>query len=297
MSNPYLRIFNYRIDKENEGFPVNKNIYISVSTQIIENGYKLTAAKKDSDGYYCDVPAIVLGKVTRNNTAYDTDATVAQLRGPDTSIFKRISEGVLFSEYGHPFVDLKTTQGLTRLCHLEPTRKSGHIRSMTVRHVEDLNLDIIFMDIKPAGPYGSYYDEQMMDPTQNCAYSLRGISAARVDPRTRVVHKRLNPLVTIDTGVAGGGFKEASKRYMPSVEGLQIYGDDIDAVISEDMQSTFHQVAMESFTDTELNDIFKSKSIIVGTQVSGHITSSNTVVTPGELPSGLMHSIIKSKRG
>ncbi len=276
---------------------MDNKIYISVATMVIDDNRTLRAAKKDADGYYCDVPAIVLDKVTRNNTAYDREATVAQLRGPDTSIYKRLTEGVLFSEYGHPFVDVSTKQGLQRLLHLEPTRKNGHIRKMEVRHVEDLNLDIIFMDIKPAGPYGASYAEQMEDPTQNVAYSLRGISIPRVDRRTGVVHKQLNPLVTIDAGMAGGGFKEASKRYMPSVEGFSVYAEDINTEIHRTDLETFHEVALESFTDTELNDMFESKKITIGTQVSGYLVNKDTIVTPDQMPSGLMHSILRSKRG
>lgn len=274
---------------------MNKDIYASVSTMIIMDGYTLGEAKMDKDGYFCDVPAIVLGKVTRNATAYDAVATAEQIKGPDTSIHKRITEGVLFGEYGHPYVNVQTKEGLQRLLHLEPTRKSGHIRKMEVRHVDDLDLDIIFMDIKASGPYGKHFAESMLDPTQNTAFSLRGLSSVKTDRRTGVAYKKLNPLVTIDMGMAGGGFKEAAKRYMPSVESLDIHGQDTHTPIDIE-EGYFQQIAMESFTDTELNDIFKSKNITIGTQVSGYVTKHDTIVTPDQLPSGLMHSILKSKR-
>ncbi len=263
---------------------------------IIDDGRKLAAAKQDADGYFCDIPAIALGKVTRNNTAYEVEPTVAQLRGPDTSIYKRLTEGVLFSEYGHPFVDLSTELGLSRLLHLEPTRKSSHIRKMEVRHIDDLDLDIIFMDMKPAGPYGQYFAEQMLDPTQNCAFSLRGISKVRIDRASRVVYKRLNPLVTIDTGMAGGGFKVASKRYMPSVESLSIDGEDIDIPIDMEVNQSFQEIALEHFTNSEINELFKSKSITIGTVLTGQVTEANTIMTPDKLPTGLMHSILQSKK-
>lgn len=273
---------------------MDNTIYASVSTMMIMDGYKLGEAKQDNDGYFCDVPAIVLGAVTRNATSYDPVTTSQQISGPDTTINARLTEGVLFGEYGHPHVDTSTRAGLARLLHLEPTRKSGHIRKMEVRHVDDMDLDIIFIDVKPAGPFGTYFAETMLDPTQNTAFSLRGLTTGRPGPGNAMINRKLNPLVTIDMGMAGGGFKEASKRYMPSVESLDVRGTDDSYAVTID-RTEFTQIAMESFTNTELNDMFKSRSITIGTKVTGYL-SGDTVVTPEGFPTGLVHSILKSKR-
>ncbi len=274
----------------------DSNILFSVETTLIDDNRKLGKALQDKDGYFCNVPVAVLGDsvVTRNNTSYDREAFIKQLKGPESTFYHRLVEGNLFSEYNHPAIDPTSKAGMARLMRLDRAMEACHIRKVSVEHVADLGIDLVTADVKPSGPYGKFFAELMLDPTRNCAYSLRGLSSATRDKRTGVIHKKLLSLVTFDTSVPSGGFKEASKRYMSS-ENLSIEGMSVDAAIAKGDLATFHEVAMESLVKTELNDILKTNSITLGTRVTGYV-SPNLTVVDAEAEHGLFHSIMTSKR-
>jgi len=281
------------------GIPTpNDGVYFTISTAVVDDNRKLGKAVRDKDGYFTDIPVAVLGTVTRNMTQYDTPAFLKQIKGPDTSFYKRLEEGTLHSEWGHPFVDMNSTTGMARLMNLDPQKKCNHIRSISVKKLNDLNIDIVTMDAKGAGPYGAYFDEIMLDPTMNAAFSLRGISKAMFNKSTGVTHKELINLVTFDSGVASGGFKEASKRYMESVESLGYVSEEIvSRKIEQGDVMIFREVAMEAFTDTELNEIFKAKKVVIGTKITGFVDSKSGVILD-ERGDGrsLFHSFMKVRR-
>lgn len=279
--------------------PNNTGLYFTVTTAIIDDNRSLKKGVRDKDGYFTNVPVAVLGTVTRNNTQYDTEAFIGQIKGPDTSFYKRLTEGNLFSEWGHCCVDLNSQAGMERLMNLDPQKKSNHIRSVSVKHIADLGLDMIVMDTKGAGPYGKYHDEAMLDPTMNIAYSLRGISTGMIDPKTKVIKKKLVNLVTFDAGVASGGFKEASKRYMTSVENLSYQSEElVNHHITQNDLVMVRNVAMESFTNSELNDLMKSNKVVIGQVITGYVDrATHTIIDPeSKNQRSLFHSFIKVRR-
>ena len=281
------------------GSPDKDGVYFTVTTMMIDDNRTIRAAVKDKDGYYTGVPVAVLGTVTRNMTKYDTPSFINQLTSETTSINRRIKEGTLFSEYGHPFVDLSSSAGMQRLLHLEPKEKSNHIRSISVKNVADLGLDIVTIDTKPDGPYGTYFDNAMQDPTQNVAFSLRGISKAKFDKATGITNRELISLVTFDSAVASGGFREASKRYMSAA--TESLGDEkncdficetnevINRQISSDDLVLVRNVAMESFTNSEVNEIMKAHRVIIGSVEVGYVDPNTKTVI--EIETGQQRSV------
>lgn len=279
--------------------PNEDGVYFTVTTSVIDDNRKLGRAIRDKDGYYTDVPAAVLGTVTRNRTQYDTPAFLDKLTNPDSSFNKRITEGTLHGEWGHPFVNLESKEGLNRLLHLEPLLESNHIRSVSVKHIQDLNLDMVMMDTKPTGPYGRYFEEAMEDPTRNVAFSLRGISEARFDRAANVTYRKLLTLVTFDSGVASGGFKETSKRYMASTEDLSFESNEIfNRVIDDDDIMVFRNVAIESFSDSEINDIIKAKKVVIGNIQVGIVDRRSKTIIEHETGNkrGLFRTMMQVKR-
>jgi hypothetical protein len=271
-----------RTQMSNIGMPGRDGVYFTITTTQIEDNRTLKSATKDKDGYYTGVPVATLGVASRNKTAYDTKSFLDQIMGEDTSMNRRLKEGTLFSEYGHPFVDLNSPQGMARLLHLEPKQKSNHIRSISVKRVEDLGLDLVLMDTKPSGPYGQYFDEAMQDPTQNVAFSLRGISKATFDRSTGITNRSLISLVTFDTAVASGGFREASKRYIDAATESLVADNRNNDFVYESTEIVNYQIspndlmlvrniAVESFTNTELNEIIKAHKVIIGSIDVGYV--------------------------
>lgn len=274
------------------GTPDKDGLYFSVTTMMVDDNRSLRKPPIDKDGYYTDIPVAVIGSVSRNNTCYDGESFARQLKGPST-FSKRIAEGVAASEYGHPFIaNPNTSEGIARLLHIEPTRISNHIRSVKVKRVNDLGLDMVFMDAKPNGPYGKYFEESMEDPSQNTAFSLRGLSRAHKDPRTHIIHKSLISFVTFDSCVVGSGFKESTKRYMAaareslgaeveediSCESIDIFDYSVDPTDLVVLRSR----SLETFTDTEINDIIKSKRVIIGNVEVGIVDKKSLTVINNE---------------
>lgn len=286
------------MQSNNLGSTNKDGVYFTVTAMAIDDNRTLGKAIRDKDGYFTGVPVAVLGTVTRNATQYDTPSFVAQLKGPDTTIARRISEGTLFGEYGHPFIDLNSQQGMARLLHLEPQKESHHIRSISIKHVDDLGLDLVTVDTKGTGPYGQYFDNGMEDPTMNVAFSLRGISKAKYNPTTRVTFKELVSLVTFDAGMSSGGFKEASKRYMAAKEDFSFESMEIlnQQIHPEDLMLV-RSVAVESFSKTELNDLMRASKVVIGTVEIGYIDPNTKTIFNQESNEhrSLFHSFSKIK--
>ena len=280
------------------GSPDKNGIYFTVTAMAIEDNRAIRTPTKDKEGYYKGVPVAVLGTVTRNQTQYDTPSFINQITAPTSSMNRRLKEATLFSEYGHPFVDLNSSIGMARLMHLEPQKESNHIRSVSVKNAADLGLDLVTIDTKPSGPYGKYFDEGM-----------QGISKATFNKQSGVTHRELVSLVTFDAMVASGGFREASKRYMSAAtEGLK--GEDrnsdftyessevISRQISPDDLMLVRNIAVESFSNTELNEIIKASRVIIGSVEIGLVDPITNTVLEQETGQrrSLFHSFSKVKR-
>lgn len=291
------------------GSPQRDGLYFSVTTMMVDDNRSLRKPVVDKDGYYSNVPMAVLGTVTRNKTQYDVPAFIEQLKGPST-FATRITEGVAAGEYGHPFIgNPNTPEGMSRLLHIEPTRESIHMRSIQVKHIPDLGMDLIMSDVKPSGPYGQYFAESMDDPSRNTAFSLRGLSRATYDRKTGITYKKLISLVTFDSNVVGSGYKESTKRYM-SVAQEQLGCDSTDDLycemtdvincpVSVEDLLVVRRISIESFTDTEVNEIMKANRLILGTTEIGIIDPQTNMVI--EQATGkkrnLFGSFMAAKRG
>jgi hypothetical protein len=288
------------------GKPDSNGVYFSVTTMMIDDNRTLGRPVTDDDGYYLDVPVAVLGTVTRNKTQYDVPAFIEQLKGP--SVFAtRIQEGVCAGEFGHPLVD-DTQAGMARLLSIEPSQICNHIRSVSVKHIPDLGLDMVLQDTKPSGPYGKYFEESMEDPTRNTAFSLRGLSKAHVDRSTGIIFKKLVSLTTFDSCVVGSGFKQSTKRYMAAAKEELKLGpkeditcesvDIINHQLSIDDVIAIRSTSLESFTDTEINDIIKARRVIIGTTEIGFIDhqTKTMIYSDSGQRRNLFRSFTKSRR-
>lgn len=228
-------------------------ISFCVDTLIVKNGRKLRAIRPDEDGYYT-MPLAVLGTVTQNNTYYEVEDFVEQLTSPQSVFCKCLTAGSAEGEYGHPKIALLPENlQLTRLSYVDEQSVSHHIRKVWAGEKLESGGRIIYGKIKPKGPYGSSLKESLDDPCQNTSFSLRSIAASRHE--NGIIRRRIKHLVTFDY-VTAGGYAEASKRYAPSTESFDI------PITTRQVASTIS--AMEQFTNTELNEIFGAKVVMIG---------------------------------
>jgi len=283
---------NFRFKNNNQ-----ENLFFVVETSTVQDGKELKSIQKDKDGYYKGFPLAVYGAKTRNNTVYDVPSIIKQITDPNSTFNIRLTEGNLIGEWGHPLVDPTTKMGLQRVLTLEPAKEACHYRKVYSKKLDDSDMIVIFGDLKPSGPYGKYFEERMDDPTVNCAASLRALTKDRFDRASNTLYRNVQSLVTFDIGVPSGGYKEASKRYMVSFE--EIIAKNIEEVFSyETVCAINHSVGLESFTNTELNDILGARKITIGEKVVGVIDANNGILYNIETKEkqGLVRSMLQLKR-
>jgi hypothetical protein len=249
-------------------------ITFTVETLVVRDGRKLARLRPDEDGYYRDHPMAVLGIPSRNNTYYDVAEFVDQLTSPHAAINKLLTDGNLYGEYGHPqLVGLSHQDQLNRLAMIDDKLVSHHFRRIATGKKLENGGVLITGDVKPTGPHGRMLAENFNEPFMNTSFSLRAITQDRMENGLR--RRKTRKLVTFDA-VAAGGYAEASKRYAPSTESLNIVFDPVREMAS------FQEVALETFSDTELNEIFGAKTVALFKKKATLIKGTGLVQLDGE---------------
>jgi Peptidase S80 family len=229
------------------------NISFIVETLAIKNGRALRALRPDSEGYF-EIPLAALGVVTRNKTYYDIPSFVDQITGTESYINKTITDGSLYSEYGHPDISLMTQeQAINRLLSVKEDKVCNHIKSIKTGPKLEGGGILLLGRIKPHGPYSKHLQQSLDDPNINTSFSLRSI--AKNENKNGVMWRKMSKLITFDY-CAVSGYQEASKRYSPAVEML----------IEPTARPQLSEIALEHFTKHELNDIFGSKEITISSK-------------------------------
>ena len=236
------------------------NTVVEILSEI--KGNKLKSLKPDDKGFYKGIPVAVIGKVSRQRTLYEEPEFVDAIYNKD-SLFNRLlrTDGVI-SEHGHPTpFGLDDKEWLGRVLWLEPKNECGTIGKAYIKEVPSVG-KMVFIDIKPTGPYKEYLEEKLLDPTLNACFSLRAITDDFFDRKNNILKRKIRKLVTFDH-VAAGGFEEASKRYAEAMESITV------PIHTEQLLQS--KVALEQFTDYELENIFNLKEIVIKDKILGKI--------------------------
>jgi len=241
-------------------------ISFCIDTLAIKNGRKLGRIRPNTDGYY-EMPLAVLGTVTDNRTYYEVEDFVEQLTTPTSYINKCLTTGSLYGEYTHPQVYmLPQEQQLPRLMDVDMKYASHHIKQIRTGEKLETGGRILYGLIKPHGPYGETLKSNLDDPCMNTSFSLRSIAHSRQEGQ--ITRRKIKYLVTFDY-VGIGGYNEASKRYAPAVE-------SIDLVLNASTQPVT-TAAIEHLSDTELNEIFGAKIVTIGTTRTTYTVKDQTL--------------------
>lgn len=223
------------------------NLQFRVETLVAKDRRNVGRIKPDSYGYYDGVPIALLGAVSQNNTYYDIASFQEQLTSPNTFINKVLTQGKLYGEYGHPnLIGLTNAEQIERLSVIREQLQSHHISAIYSGETLASGGKLLLAKLKPHGYYGSYLKDNLDDPYMNTSFSLRAITSA--EQRGNVSYRVMKKLVTFDS-VNAGGYMEAAKSYSPSVESFDISITSTGTVV-------MNQVALECYTDTELNELF-----------------------------------------
>jgi hypothetical protein len=265
----------------------NSKFYFVVESMEVADGRKLRAMTPDEDGYYHNVPLMMLGVPTLNGTLYDSKCIVDCITNPSSRFNIMLTSGTLYGEYDHP--EFRGKEDIPRLLNIRRQFESHHIKKVSTVNTNEGHT-LIVGSIKPTGPYGKYLDEDFRDPNRNTAFSVRSLCEEQRDPKSGSVIRKIRILVTFDA-VSSPGFKQASKRYTPAVEKLELSPEDFPTYVDG--------VGNESsiITDKEFNSLFGAKAIriikykqdITGDVLAGRLYYMDAY---GEKRS-ILHSLLK----
>ena len=250
-------------------------ISFCLDTLIVRNGKKLGISRPDQDGYHT-MPIAVLGVDSRNGTYYEISNFVDQMTSKDSRFNILLTDGNLYGEYGHPnLIGLSPEAQLQRLLHIDEKQVSHHFKSVATGAVLENGGKLINGVVKPFGPYGNSLKDNLENPFMNTAFSLRSIAGARQDGN--ISRRSVKKLVTFDA-VTAGGYEAAAKRYSPSTEDLHSTESVTIDICNDNKLIRISEASMECFTDSELNDIFGAKNVMVGNKRLTFINGTKTFI-------------------
>jgi len=183
-------------------------------------------ATPDEDGYYT---LVIGGLNTSNNTGswYYTAEGAKELFGPGSLLHRKIANGCLRAEVGHP----KQRDGqsmesyLSSLMDIDMNNVCAHIKDVWLDeqygkqnpHLNNPALIAIMGKVKPSGPKASILKEALESKHQNVCFSIRSLADEQFIRGKRV--RKLLDIVTFDF-VNEGGVLVASKWDSPATESI-----------------------------------------------------------------------------
>lgn len=246
-----------------------RNIQFRVETMFSRTKNRIGRIIPDELGVYSGIPLMVLGEVTQQGTFYDPASMIQQMVDPNTHFNMVFQQQKKKGEYGHPtFYGLNNTEQLTRLRTVDESRVS-HLFTEIYTDKPVGNTVVVRANLKPTGPFGSVFKEELDDPVVNTAFSLRAYVDTEV--RGNVRFRRVRQLVTWDT-VGASGYATTDKANAIGLEDFSGNNyNEYEINVMDNGNLVIDQIALETFTDTDLNEIF-------GTREISKIVQSRTLV-------------------
>lgn len=185
---------------------------------------KLGKATPDADGYY----ELVVGglNVCNNTNSYKYVADgVKELFGPGSLLHRRVANGCLRAEVGHPTKRPGESDNsfVNRMLDIDRNNVCAHFKEIWLdenfgkNHPEYRNPELIAImaKVKPAEPKGAMLLEGLENPNENVCFSIRAI-AEEMFVKGKLI-RILKEVITIDF-VNEGGITIASKWDSPATE-------------------------------------------------------------------------------
>lgn len=196
---------------------------VTYTCQALMGTNKAGNLKPDADGYY----ELVLGALDFFNSAgafYDMESAKDRFKA-SSSLMRRIANGALRGEYGHP----KKLPGQTerdfmkRICEIHEDKVSHHIREVRIDYTSIKNekgqpIIAIIGKVKPCGPYGQSLKESLENGKENVCFSIRSITDDVIEGGKWFKHLKI--IITWDY-VNEPGISVATKWKAPGLESLQ----------------------------------------------------------------------------
>lgn len=181
---------------------------------------KVGTLKQSSDGYY----TMVVGALNMFNSggAFYPYEAVKELFQQSSQFMRRIGRGALRGEYGHPVMQVGQTKDefAARCMRIDEKFVCVHHRKIWLDfdNVKDANgrpVIAIMSELTPDGPYASYMERTLQNPSANVCFSVR--SFTKDTWKGGVLEKVLKTVITWDY-VNEPGLAIAEKYKSPSLE-------------------------------------------------------------------------------
>lgn len=207
---------------------------------------------KDEDGYY----TVIVGAldVYNHSGAFYRLDTARKLFESSSSFMRRVNDGALKAEWGHPKhkPGMSKRQFISRVLQIDETNICASFKEIWLDHTSikdenDKSVVTIMAKVKPSGPMGKYLQEMLDDPNQNVCFSIRSLTDDI--PVGMVIHKHINIIVTFDA-VIEPGISWAKKWNAPSLEALY---DDV--LVTEDFLRSISRYEEESCVAMESGSV------------------------------------------
>lgn len=204
---------------------------------------KTGVLKCDKDGYY----EITLGALDFFNSAgaFYVFEGAKHLFEESSSLMRRIRNGSLKGEYGHPkfLPGMSKRDFIARILTINEDCISHHIRNVKietekVKGQAGERVIAIMGEVKPAGPHGPALKESFENRHENVCFSIRSMTNDVYDHRG-VLTKTLQEIITWDY-VNEPGISVANKFQAPGLEARQKNGEILATL--EDVSFTFENL-------------------------------------------------------
>ena len=247
-----------------------KNISFEISGILLEG--KAKAMQANEQGFFEDVPLLVLGKPSRNGKIYTVESMMKALTDPSSYFVKHLRASALYGCYGHPVV--KNEADLADIAQIDMKTISHQVGKVyTKNEPTEQGNQVVYGWIKPTGVYGKYLKESFEDATQNTCFSLRSlVERVGEDGHGNIIQK-VSCLVTIDA-VPLGGYAQAAKVYDPSIESINIP--------IKKTESVQQLVSQEILNDNQLEDILGADKIKIMHRTF-NVTDRGDISTDGKV--------------
>lgn len=200
--------------------PSNQSSYSC--TALLGTG-KAGHVRPDADGYY----TYVLGALDVENSRGEFYAyqPAKHMFEDNSALMRRIKDGTLKGEYGHPpkLPGMSNRDFIMRLLEVRESEVCVHIRRLTLvenqfKDARGQPIVAIIGEIRPTGPRGPALAASLENPSENVCFSIRSFTNNFEQGRRTI--KVLREVVTWDY-VNEPGIHLAKKWHSPALESLQ----------------------------------------------------------------------------
>lgn len=219
---------------------------IHYESTLLQGSSKQGRIRCDPDGYY-DVLAGGFDAYNSTNAFYTWESARPYFEGEKAIFRRRVKNGALFGEDGHPtkLPGMTPQEYIVRILTVDADRRSHHIKDFTIdpslfTNKHGAPIQAVWLRIKPMGARAQVVADSLENPHINTAFSIRCLTKDTVHPYTGIKIKTMLEPVTFDY-VDEPGISFATKYSNPSLEAhslkselfdVKTIGDAIDYVKS-----------------------------------------------------------------